>query len=176
MESHVEESLISLVESLAKPRVLVVGDLMLDCYIWGNADRISPEAPIPILRAARREERLGGAAGVAGILRVLEAEVTLIGILGDDAAGARCKAILQERGIDSSTVVIDAGRQTTVKERYLGRAEQKHPQQVLRVDYESDRPITDETLQAVGLQIERMAGNHDIVLVSDYGKGLCQPS
>jgi D-beta-D-heptose 7-phosphate kinase / D-beta-D-heptose 1-phosphate adenosyltransferase len=174
--SAVHESLIHLIESLGCPRILVIGDLMLDRYVWGNADRISPEAPIPILRVHRIEERLGGAAGVAGILRVLEAEVTLAGVLGDDEAGRRCQTLLEAPGIDSSMVQIDVSRQTTVKERLIGRAEQKHPQQVLRVDYETDTPPSESTLELITKAVRQRIHGHDIVLISDYSKGVCQPA
>src|SRR5687767_12358500 len=113
-----EEHLLRVVEHLGRPRVLVVGDLMLDRYIWGNADRISPEAPIPVLSVVNREERLGGAAGVAAILRGLDAKVTLLGILGADEPGQQCRKMLAEFDVDLSHVLIDETRPTTQKERY----------------------------------------------------------
>src|SRR5688500_3639911 len=129
--------LIELLQGLGQPRVLVVGDLMLDRYVWGDAERISQEAPVILLHADRREERLGGASSVATMLRALGADVTLAGVVGDDADGARVRHVLAELGIDAACVVTDAGRPTTVKERYIGRAQHRHPQQMLRVDYET---------------------------------------
>src|SRR6476469_4019080 len=128
--------LIDRVQRLGRPRVLVVGDLMLDRYVWGNAARISQEAPVVLLHADRREERLGGASSVATLLRALDAKVALAGVVGGDADGARVRQQLTDLGIDQDAVLTDAGRPTTVKERYIGRAQQKHPQQILRVDYE----------------------------------------
>src|SRR4051795_1890716 len=86
--------LIELVQKLGQPRVLVIGDLMLDRYVWGNAARISQEAPVILLQADKREERLGGASSVATMLRALEARVMLAGVVGDDADGARIRRIL----------------------------------------------------------------------------------
>src|SRR5438477_8944765 len=128
--------LIELVHNLGQPRVLVVGDLMLDRYVWGDAERISQEAPVILLRADRREERLGGASSVATLLHALGADVALAGVLGDDADGQRVRQMLSDLGVGQDSVLTVAGRPTTVKERYIGRAQQKHPQQILRVDYE----------------------------------------
>src|SRR5271155_2787287 len=115
--------LIDLVQRLGQPRVLVVGDLMLDRYIWGDAERISQEAPVILLRADRREERLGGASSVATMLRALGARVSLMGGVGADAEAARVRGILNQLGIDMEGVVVDPMRPTTVKERYIGRAQ-----------------------------------------------------
>src|SRR5947209_16051118 len=117
--------LIDLVHRLGEPRVLVVGDLMLDRYVWGDAARVSQEAPVILLRADQREERLGGAASVATMLRALGAKVTVAGVVGDDADGNRVRRMLSEQGANQDAVVTDAGRPTTVKERYIGRAQQK---------------------------------------------------
>ena len=92
--------LIDLVQHLGQPRVLVVGDLMLDRYVWGDAERISQEAPVILLRADKREERLGGASSVATMLRALGARVSLAGVVGADADGARIRQMLTDLGID----------------------------------------------------------------------------
>src|SRR5215208_3301222 len=125
--------LVELVQRLGAPRVLVVGDVMLDRYVWGNAERISQEAPVILLRADKKEERLGGASSVATMLRALEAKVSLVGVVGADADAARVRDILSNLGVDFEGVVTDPSRPTTVKERYIGRAQHKHPQQMLRV-------------------------------------------
>src|SRR6478735_1757022 len=111
--------LINLVERLGEPQVVVVGDVMLDRYVWGNAERISQEAPVILLRADHREERLGGASSVATMLRALGAKVSLAGVVGDDADGERVRRQLSDLGIDQAAVLTDAGRPTTVKERYI---------------------------------------------------------
>src|SRR5262245_5966529 len=117
-----DADLAALVLRLGQPRVLVVGDVMLDRYVWGDAARISQEAPVILLQADRREERLGGASSVAMMLAALGARVSLAGAVGDDADGARLRRIVQELGIDDEAMLTDAGRPTTVKERYIGRA------------------------------------------------------
>jgi D-beta-D-heptose 7-phosphate kinase / D-beta-D-heptose 1-phosphate adenosyltransferase len=167
--------LIDLVHRLGQPRVLVVGDVMLDRYIWGDAERISQEAPVVLLRAERREERLGGASSVATMLRALGARVMLAGVVGQDHDGGRVRQLLTDLAIDHEAVVTDTGRPTTVKERFVGKAQHRHPQQMLRVDHEDRRPIGD----AMRRQIERVVLDQlrrcDIVLVSDYDKGVCTP-
>src|SRR3712207_1943774 len=129
--------LIDLVQRLGQPRVLVVGDLILDRYVWGDAERISQEAPVILLRADRREERLGGAASVASMLAVLGAEVHLAGLVGEDKDADATRKLLDGFGICHAMVFADPDRPTTVKERYIGRAQQKHPQQMMRVDFET---------------------------------------
>src|SRR5438445_6897064 len=112
--------LIELVPRLGQPRILVVGDVMLDRYVWGDAERISQEAPVILLHADKREERLGGASSVATMLRALGARVTLCGIVGADADGARIRQMLTDLTIDSEGVISDPDRPSTVKERYIG--------------------------------------------------------
>src|SRR3954451_6791403 len=132
--STTDAELAELVQNLGQPRVLVVGDLMLDRYVWGDATRISQEAPVILLQADRREERLGGASSVATMLRALGAKVSLAGVVGADADGGRVRRLLVEQGVDDEAVLADPGRPSTVKERYIGRAQHRHPQQMIRVD------------------------------------------
>jgi D-beta-D-heptose 7-phosphate kinase / D-beta-D-heptose 1-phosphate adenosyltransferase len=122
--------LVNTLDSIGSPRVLVLGDLILDRYTWGDAERISPEAPVAVLRADQEEVRLGGAASVAGLLRALDAQVVLAGVVGDDAGGRILRKLLEEAGITHDAVLCDAERLTTVKERFMGRAAQRHPQQM----------------------------------------------
>ena len=167
--------LIDLVHRLGRPRVLVVGDVMLDRYIWGNAERVSQEAPVMLLRADRKEERLGGASSVATMLRALGANVHLAGVVGSDGDSTRVRQLLAEAGIDQDAVLADAARPTTVKERYIGRAQQKHPQQMLRVDYEDRTPVSEEIERDLAHAVSRLLHQTDIVLISDYDKGVCTP-
>lgn len=167
--------LVELVDRLGRPRLLVVGDVMLDRYIWGDASRVSQEAPVMLLQADRREERLGGASSVATLLRALDAEVALAGVVGADADGERIGQRLDELGVDRGAVAVDAGRPSTVKERYIGRAQQKHPQQILRVDYESRQPVSGDVETSLIAAIEAALPACDLVLVSDYDKGVCTP-
>src|SRR5437879_89748 len=167
--------LIELVQRLGRPRVLVVGDLMLDRYVWGDAARISQEAPVILLHADHREERLGGASSVATMLRALDAEVALAGVIGGDADGERVRRQLGDLGIDQAAVLTDAGRPTTVKERYIGRAQQKHPQQILRVDYECRDAVSRVVEDEMSLRALAQLQQADVVLISDYDKGVCTP-
>src|SRR5580700_903131 len=134
-ETVMNTDLIELVQHLGQPHVLVLGDLMLDRYIWGDAERISQEAPVILLHADKREERLGGASSVATMLRALGAKVSLVGVVGNDFDGSRIRQALTDLGIEHEGVVNDAERPSTVKERYIGRAAHRHPQQLLRVDF-----------------------------------------
>src|SRR6058998_1923290 len=109
--------LVELVQNLGQPRVLVVGDLMLDRYVWGDAERISQEAPVILLRADRREERLGVASSVATMLRALGAKVMVAGVVGNDHDGGRIRQMLTDLTIDHEAVITDVGRPSTVKER-----------------------------------------------------------
>src|SRR5262245_58804230 len=167
--------LIDVVQNLGQPRVLVVGDLMLDRYVWGDAERISQEAPVILLRAEKREERLGGASSVATMLRALGARVALAGVIGTDADAARVRQTLTDLSIDHEGVIPSPDRPTTVKERYIGRAQHRHPQQMLRVDYEVRNAIAkegeDELVKVISHQLRRT----DLVLISDYDKGVCTP-
>jgi D-beta-D-heptose 7-phosphate kinase/D-beta-D-heptose 1-phosphate adenosyltransferase len=165
--------LIDLVHRLGEPRVLVVGDLMLDRYVWGDAARVSQEAPVLLLHADRREERLGGASSVAMMLRALGVNVTVAGVLGGDADGNRVRRMLADLGVEQDAVVTDAGRPTTVKERYIGRAQHKHPQQILRVDYERRDELNSYVEEDVRQRIASEVRRCEIVLVSDYEKGVC---
>jgi D-beta-D-heptose 7-phosphate kinase/D-beta-D-heptose 1-phosphate adenosyltransferase len=165
----------ALVNGLAHPRILVIGDLILDRYTWGNAERISPEAPVMVFHADREEVRLGGAASVAGLLRALEADVTLAGVTGDDDAGRALGTLFKEQGIRHEAVLRDPGRPTTSKTRYMGRAGKRHPQQILRVDQEERRALDpDIERQLINLVLDQVE-SHAAILVSDYAKGVCTP-
>lgn len=144
-------------------RVLVVGDVMLDRYWFGDVDRISPEAPVPVVRVRDRDERLGGAANVARNIRSLGATVSLLGVVGDDEAGVEVRRLLADAGIHDK-LTVDAASPTIVKLRVLGRG-----QQLVRIDFE--QPPSHEVL-ADKLDVFRQAlVDHDIVVLSDYGKG-----
>jgi len=168
--------LIRRLENLGHPRVVVVGDLVLDRYIWGFAERISQEAPVPLLRADQREHRLGGAASVATMLRALGADVRLIGGVGRDAEAGLVRRMLAEQGIDDRFVLPLDDRPTTLKERYIGRAQDRHPQQMIRVDYETREPIPAVVEARLHGELPAALEWADVVLISDYGKGVCTPT
>jgi len=165
--------LAELVSRLGSPRVLVVGDVMLDRYVWGNAERISQEAPVILLRADAREERLGGASSVATMLQALGARTSLLGVVGGDADGLRARQIVAGLGIDAEGVLTDPARPTTVKERYIGRAQARHPQQMIRVDYEDRAAVGGALERGLMTAFAEKLRVADIVLISDYDKGVC---
>ncbi len=168
--------LIRRVETLGNPKIVVVGDLILDRYIWGLAERISQEAPVPLLRADHREHRLGGAASVATMLRALGAEVRLIGGVGNDHEAAVVRRMLNEQAIDDRLVLELDDRPTTLKERYVGRAQDRHPQQMIRVDYETRDPIPAMVETRLHAELPAAMAWADLVLISDYDKGVCTPT
>lgn len=167
--------LLTVLDRLGRPRVLVLGDLILDRYTYGDAERISQEAPIVVLRASRREERLGGAANVCNMLSGLEAKVVCAGIVGNDEAGVAMRGLLEDAGVESQLLLVDAARPTTVKERFVGRAQAKHPSQILRVDHEVTTPLSGELESRLIAGILAQLDSADVVLVADYSKGVCTP-
>ncbi|KQV49437.1 hypothetical protein ASC95_17720 [Pelomonas sp. Root1217] len=150
-------------ELLASRRILVVGDVMLDRYWHGAVERISPEAPVPVVRIEREEERLGGAANVALNIRTLGARATLLTVVGQDEPARRLREMLHERDIET-VLREDKQLYTIVKLRVIGRS-----QQLLRVDFENepDHEALGEMLDDFAEQLP----HHDVVLFSDYGKG-----
>lgn len=144
-------------------RLLVVGDIMLDRYWFGDVSRISPEAPVPVVKVERSEERLGGAANVARNATSLGGATSLLSVVGDDEAGRSLSRLLKEGGIDAS-LQVDGDIDTTVKLRVIGRQ-----QQLLRIDFETTP--SHEILRAKLQDFERRVADCDVVVLSDYGKG-----
>jgi D-beta-D-heptose 7-phosphate kinase/D-beta-D-heptose 1-phosphate adenosyltransferase len=163
-----------LLERDLRPRVLLVGDVMLDRYVWGDVERISPEAPIPILRIGHQEHRLGGAGSVASMLATLGAQTILAAVVGRDEEGRQVCRLLENLEVNHRLVLPVADRPTTVKERLLGRAQQRYPHQMMRVDRETDAPIAAETAESILSGIARVIDEVDLVLLSDYNKGVCK--
>jgi len=150
-------------EHLARTRVLVVGDAMLDRYWFGAVDRISPEAPVPIVRVSREEERLGGAANVALNVKTLGAQATLLTVVGDDEPARKLRQMLEQQGINA-LLGSDPQLYTIVKLRVIGRS-----QQLIRIDFENQPDH--EVLSSMLSEFERVLPEHGAVLFSDYGKG-----
>ncbi len=150
-------------EQLAKARVLVVGDAMLDRYWYGAVDRISPEAPVPVVRVTRQEERIGAAANVAYNIVTLGAQASLLSVVGDDEASHQLEALVAKTGI-TPYFGRDSQLKTTVKLRVIGRQ-----QQLLRLDFENTPE--NEVLASQSAAFEKLHRQHDAVLFSDYGKG-----
>ncbi len=154
-------------------RVLVLGDLMLDRYTWGDAERVSPEAPVLVLRTETEEVRLGGAASAATLLRGLGAEVAVVGVVGDDTSGRVVARLLREQGIDDRLVLSEESRRTTTKERFLGRTMSRHAHQILRVDSEDCHALRSDLVTQLKDRLSAELSSYDAVLVSDYAKGVC---
>ena len=159
----------------AAPRILVVGDIMLDRYTQGLVERISPEAPVLVLRVDSEEVRLGGAASVSALLRGLGAQVDLAGVIGADSSAGVVKRLLVETGIGASLVLEDALRPTTVKWRVLGHPEHRIAGHLLRVDYESRQVLDLEMEATLVAGLVNHLEPYAAILVSDYGKGVCTP-
>ena len=152
---------------LAGRLVLIIGDLMLDHFVIGRVDRISPEAPVPVVRFDHEEYRLGGAANVAHNVAALGGRVEVIGVAGDDADAGRMREALGRLGVGTSGIVTDAGRRTTRKLRVVTTRNQ----QVARIDYEDDGEVDGDVETAMIERITRLAVSADAILVSDYLKG-----
>ncbi|MCK6413594.1 MAG: D-glycero-beta-D-manno-heptose-7-phosphate kinase [Azonexus sp.] len=152
-----------MLDKLSQVRLLVVGDVMLDRYWFGDVSRISPEAPVPVVKVEREENRLGGAANVARNAAALGARTALLSVVGDDDAGRTLQRLLDEGQI-SAGLHVDREIDTIVKLRVIGRQ-----QQLLRIDFET--PPSHEILQAKLAEYERRVADADVVLLSDYGKG-----
>jgi len=149
--------------TLRNVRLLVVGDVMLDRYWFGEVDRISPEAPVPVVRVASTEERLGGAANVARNITALGAKAGLLSVVGNDEPGRSVALLLRQSGV-TDHLHVDGALATTVKLRVIGRR-----QQLARIDFES-APVA-EVLAAQLQEFGKLLDSHDLVLLSDYGKG-----
>jgi D-glycero-beta-D-manno-heptose-7-phosphate kinase len=147
-------------------RILVIGDLMLDEYVWGSVRRISPEAPVPVVTVTRDTRSLGGAANVALNLASLGTKVEIAGLLGDDPQGREVTRLLRRAGIGASGLVTEGGRPTTVKTRVIA-----HNQQVVRVDRERQNLPADGTREALRRSVRDRVDDADGVVLSDYRKG-----
>jgi len=165
------DKLRTVIQTGKQPNILVIGDLMIDHYVWGDATRLSPEAPVPVVNVKSESTTLGGAANVAQNLISMGAKVVLGGLVGDDLSGSQLTDILEQEGIDTCGIIKDSSRPTTVKTRVVAGSHQ-----LVRVD----REVTDAV--AVGLEDELLnklsncIEHADIVLFSDYNKGLFSPT
>ncbi|MBU1727600.1 MAG: D-glycero-beta-D-manno-heptose-7-phosphate kinase [Candidatus Omnitrophica bacterium] len=161
------ERLKKIIQRFNKARVLVVGDLILDEYIWGKVDRISPEAPVPVVWANRRTNVPGGAANVANNITALDGKVCLVGVVGRDKNSEILLSELRKRKIDSNGVFIESSRHTTLKTRIIAGH-----QQVVRVDWENTEPLSRAINKKIFTFIEKNIKNFDAVIIEDYGKGV----
>lgn len=151
-------------------RVLIVGDVMLDEYMWGTVSRISPEAPVPVVAVRSESVRVGGAANVAANVAALGGQATVIGLTGDDAAAERLGHELELAGVKSDGLIPDGSRPTTIKSRVVAGS-----QHVVRFDRESDLPVSRAIRARVVAAIRERLPEADVLLISDYAKGLVSP-
>ncbi|UCF90025.1 MAG: hypothetical protein JSW39_17200, partial [Desulfobacterales bacterium] len=148
-------------------RIVVLGDLMIDEYVWGVVDRISPEAPVQIVSVRSEELTLGGAGNVVNNLVALGAQVAVVGVIGDGEDGKLLRRKFEGLGVDARGIIPEAGRPTTRKTRIIAAH-----QQVLRIDRETQREIARQTFQAMTKALKEIVPTVDVVLISDYGKGV----
>jgi rfaE bifunctional protein kinase chain/domain len=165
------ESPEKIVESFRKLNVLIIGDVMLDSYIWGAVERISPEAPVPIINVRKKDFRLGGAANVALNIHALGATPILCALIGDDEDGKKLLQRLDDKEISKDGIVTSSFRPTTVKTRII--ASQQH---VVRVDEESDKVVNQDEEKLLLERIEKLMPASHVVVFEDYDKGVLNPS
>jgi len=156
-----------LLKKFRNRKVLIIGDFMLDEYIEGKVERISPEAPVPIVEARETTFRPGGAANVAVNVKSLGGSVTILGVVGNDEGGERLRKILNEKGIDTKLLLEDTSRPTTRKTRIISGS-----QQLLRVDWESKNYISKKLRRELLTYLLENYRNFDVIVISDYGKGV----
>lgn len=164
---HVSRSeLESIIDRFRGAPILVYGDVLVDHYIWGTVDRVSPEAPVVVVSVKREDRRLGGAGNVARNIAALGGRPVLAAVVGADEAGRQLGSLLNEIGVDSSGLVVDESRPTIVKSRVIA-----HSQQVVRIDYEKIQPLPDSVIGTLRDAVARLGAGVAGVTVSDYGKG-----
>jgi D-beta-D-heptose 7-phosphate kinase/D-beta-D-heptose 1-phosphate adenosyltransferase len=167
--------LIQIIQSLPASKVVVVGDMMLDKYLYGNAERVSPEAPVLVLHYQNEELRLGGAANVCSMLATLNAKVRAIGVVGKDSASDDLRHLMKKAGVDSSLLVPSDDRPTTSKLRLVGAAQHRHAQQLMRLDYENAQVCPDAIVNKLLAQAESAIADCDVLCIEDYNKGAVPP-
>jgi len=161
--------LTQIVDNFREIRIAVVGDLMLDVYIWGKASRISPEAPVPVVQVKKKSCCLGGAANVMRNVVTLGGNVKAYGVIGDDSGGDEMKKLFENYNIDPASLSIDKSRRTTQKERIIASA-----QQLLRVDFEDIEKLDDIIHQEIIIELKKLIDSQaiDAIIFEDYGKGV----
>lgn len=152
---------------------LVVGDFMLDELLFGDAERLSADAPVPVLLARRVERKAGGAGSLCLDLAAMRGRVLAVGVAGSDPEGGLLRRALEDAGVEAGRLVEDGSRPTTMKRNIIGLAQQRHPQKMFRVDYESREPLGGEVREALLERFAALLDEADVVCVEDYAKGVC---
>lgn len=166
------DSLIHLVDRWQPKRIVVAGDFMLDRYAYGDADRLSPDAPVPVLSVKRTEDKPGGSANVTLCLAALNCTVTALGIVGEDDTGKALRNELDAAGVDTAGLIADPTRPTTLKHNLVGLAQHRHPQKMFRIDVEDKSPINDDAAGRLLAEAERALAGADALILEDYNKGV----
>lgn len=161
------EYLANEISKFSNARILVIGDIILDEYIWGKVSRISPEAPVPVVEVRHETKMLGGAANVIRNLAALGAKPMLCGVLGRDHNAREILSMIEKMDLRTDGICVEEDRPTSIKTRVIA-----HSQQVVRFDRESKAPINEGSLAAILDYVEHVAGELDVILISDYGKGV----
>ena len=170
------ENLLKIVTTLGSPRILVAGDFMLDVYTYGDALRISPEAPVPVLKVTQTDYHCGGAGRVAADIAALGAAPLCLGVIGCDRDSEILTEQLTRVGADITALLRAPNRPTTTKQRLIGLAQHRHRQQLMRIDRESSDPVPDELCRRILDAYRQNLPHVDIVCLQDYNKGLLSPS
>ena len=170
LNGKISKSLPTLVNRFSKAKVLVIGDWMLDEFVWGTVDRISPEAPVPVVNVTRESFVPGGALNVANNIRTLGGIVYPCGLVGRDLRGRMLVKTMRKEGIDTSGAIYDQSRPTTLKTRVIA-----HSQQMVRFDREDSRDLSREDLKKVLAFTDKILPKVDAVIIEDYGKGMITP-
>jgi D-beta-D-heptose 7-phosphate kinase/D-beta-D-heptose 1-phosphate adenosyltransferase len=152
---------------------MVIGDFMLDQHVYGAAERLSPDAPVPVLHATKFEDRPGGASNVTLCLRGLKGEVICFGVVGADPEGDVLRAKLIEAGCDVDGLLTDLTRPTTIKRSMIGLAQHRHPQKMFRMDIETREPLSDGLSERLMKMIQARLADVNVVCLEDYNKGVC---
>jgi len=160
-------SLSNLIEKFSSLRVLVIGDLMVDAYTWGKVNRISPEAPVPVVNVVKRESRLGGAGNVVLNISSLGAKPMVCSVIGDDTTGETLQGILREAGLSTAGIIVEKGRPTTIKERVIAGS-----QQLIRVDSETEASISVAASYPFLVKVKAWLPEGDVILFEDYDIGV----
>ena len=173
-----EERLLGHLAQWSRFKLLVVGDFMLDQMVMGAAERLSPDAPVPVLRvdsANNIQETPGGASNVAVCAAALGGDVRCVGVTGNDAEARALRAALERAGCEAAHLIADPSRPTTVKRSLVGLAQHRHPQKMFRLDFESQEPLSVEIETQLLASVEHELAWCDVVALEDYNKGVCSP-
>ncbi|MHC4982255.1 MAG: D-glycero-beta-D-manno-heptose 1-phosphate adenylyltransferase [Planctomycetota bacterium] len=164
--------LIELLEHFGSPRIVLLGDFMLDRYVYGDTERVSQEAPVPVLKVFKTEKRVGAAGSVAAGILALGGQVVCVGVLGDDRDGEELRNMLIAAGAETSSLVVLSELSTTIKTRYIGLAQHKNDQQMLRVDEEPGDSITDRARRTLRAAVRSEIKNCQALVIQDHDKGV----